>query len=144
MYFHLCPIFITKRTQALVFRLIACQFHQNKYLLQIQILPTMIYSYLMIDLPLLAMSKIISTSCNFTQKKKKTPSQQTSKTNQTVTQDKLCILCMDLWKSSSTPPRWIDWEAKLAQFQSIIYPAKREEKKTFLEQAAFWHEVKVV
>ena len=57
----------------------------------------------MIDLPLLAMLKIITTSCNFTQKK--TASQQTSKTNQTVTQDKLCILCMDLLKSSSTPPR---------------------------------------
>ena len=103
----------------------------------------MIYFYLMKDLPLLAILKIITTSCNFPPKKT-TPNQQTSKTNQRVIQDKLCILCMDLLKSSSTPPRWIDWEEKLAHFQSIIYPAERERKKTFLEQAAFSHEVKVV
>ena len=52
------------------------------------------------DVPLLAIFKIITTSCNFTQKKKtnkkKKPNQQTSKTNQIVIQDKLCILCMDL------------------------------------------------
>ena len=33
----------------------------------------MIYFYLMKDLPLLAILKIITTSCNFTQKKKKHP-----------------------------------------------------------------------
>ena len=58
------------------------------------------------DLPLLVTLKIITTSCNFTQKKKKkTPNQQTSKTDQRDIQDKLCILCMDLLKSSSTPRR---------------------------------------
>ena len=62
----------------------------------------MIYFYLMKALPLLAILKIITTSRNFTPKKKKkknTPNQQTSKTNQRVIQDKLCILCMDLLKS---------------------------------------------
>ena len=44
----------------------------------------MIYFYLMKDLPLLAILKIITTSCNFTQKKEKTPNQQTSKTNQSL------------------------------------------------------------
>ena len=73
-------------------------------------------------LPLLAILKIITTSRNFTQKKKKTPNQQTSKTNQRVIQDKLCILCMDLHN----------------------LPGRERGKKTFLEQAAFWHEVKVV
>ena len=37
-------------------------------------------------------------------------------------QDKLCILCMDLLKSSSTPPRWNDWEEKLAHVQLYIQP----------------------
>ena len=35
-------------------------------------------------------------------------------------QDKLCILCMDLLKSSSTPPRWIDWEEKIAHAHLYI------------------------
>ena len=79
----------------------------------------MIYFYLMKALPLLAILKIITTSRNFTQKKK-TPNQQTSKTNQRVIQDKLCILCMDLLKSSNTPPRWIDWEEKRAHAHLYI------------------------
>ena len=77
----------------------------------------MIYFYLMKALPLLALLKIITTSCNLRQK---TPNQLTSETNQRVIQDKLCILCMDLLKSSSTPPRRIDWEEKLAHTHFYI------------------------
>ena len=81
----------------------------------------MIYFYLIKTLPLLAILEIITTSCNLTPPKK-TPNQQTSKTNQRVIQDKLCVLCMDLLKSSSTPPRWIDWEEKLAHAHLYIQP----------------------
>ena len=74
-------------------------------------------------LPFLAILKIITTSRNLTQKKKNNNNQPTNKqTNQRVVQDKLCILCMDLHN----------------------LPGRERGKKTFLEQAAFWHEVKVV
>ena len=85
----------------------------------------MIYFYLMKDLPLLAIFKIITTSCNFTQRKKK----KKHSTNKQVK------LTEEWYKTSYVFYLWI----------CIIYPAEREEKeKTFLEQAAFWHDVKVV
>ena len=81
----------------------------------------MICFYLMKDLPLLAILKIITTPCNFTQKKNTQPTNKEK-------------LTKEWYKTSYVFYVWI----------CIIYPAEREEKKTFLEQAAFWHEVKVV
>ena len=81
----------------------------------------MIYFFLMKDLPLLEILRIITTSCNFTQmygfiKILEYP----TKMNR-------------LRKETCTLPE-----------HNIPSRERERERKTFLEQAAFWHEVKVV
>ena len=71
-------------------------------------------------LPVLAILKIITTSGDFMRKKKKHPTNKQVKPNKRVIQDKLCMSCMDLLKSSSTRPRRIELEEKLANTHLYI------------------------
>ena len=112
------PTFITERTQALVFRLIA----------KINIYSSFRYcpqrsNYLFL------LGESSPRSCNienyhnlwwFYAKKKYHPTNKQVKPSKRVIQDKLCMSCMDLLKSSSTRPRRIELEEKLANTHLYI------------------------
>ena len=79
----------------------------------------MIYFYLMKDLPLLAILKIITTSCNFMQ-------------------------MYGFIKILEYSTKMNRLRRETCTFPEHNLPSREGEKNNLLEQAAFWHEVKVV